>query len=207
MQRFADSHTRLLDAEPIAQFLIEERFASELQHLRQARILCILSQREVMLRGWPAAAYIGKPRVQGGMSAFVEDLVAQFAAPLFEGHDPDFIIRFDAACWDQLGSTEPARDFWRALHLSAPDHATWTIGRERLIFHELLHVYQPLDKEGAPRFSQEDGRPVLALKPHDAEFFHDELEHYGPTVCGAVDTAIALATGGRLEQRRRLQLA
>jgi hypothetical protein len=75
------------------------------------------------------------------------------------------------------------------------------------VFHELLHTFQRTDKDGALKFSDDDGRPVLALRPHDAEFFHDELERYGPSVCGAVDAAIAIAAGGRLEQRRRLKLA
>lgn len=207
MQRFADSHTRLEAAEPIARYLVEDRFSSELGHLAQARILCVVSQREVKHRGFAAAAYIMRPQIMGAMREFCEDLLAQFASPLFNGEDPDFVIRFDQAIWDELGHTEPALDFWRALHLSASDHVTWTIGRERLVFHELKHIYQPVDKDGALRFSQEDGRPVLALRPHDHEFFSDELEHYGPTVCGAVDAAVAIAMGGRLEQRRRLQLA
>jgi hypothetical protein len=205
MQRFADSHTRLESAELIARQLIAEH--AELSHLQQARVLFILSQREVMFRGFPAAAYIMGTRVQGAMSAFVEDLVAQFASPVFEGHDPDFIVRVDAATWDVLAHTEPAITFWRAAHFAAADTATWGIGQERLLFHELLHIYQRTDKDGALKFSDDDGRPVLALRPHDAEFFHDELERYGPTVCGAVDAAIAIAAGVRFENRRKLQIA
>lgn len=207
MQRLADSHTRLEAAEAIARFLVEERFAEELQHLTQARILYVRSEREVLLRGFPAAAYICRPRVQGAMSAFVEDLVASFAAPQFAGEDPDFIVRVDAACWDALAHTEAADAFWRAHHLPAPPAATWPIGHERLIYHELSHIYQRVDQDGAPACSKDDGRPVLALRPHDAELFHGELECYGPTVCGAVDTALAIAAGGRLEARRRLQVA
>lgn len=205
MQRFADSHVRLESAEVIARQLIAEH--AELHHLQQARVLFILSQREVKLRGFPAAAYIMGTRVQGAMSAFVEDLVAEFARPQFDGHDPDFIVRFDAATWDALGHTEPATSFFRAAHYPAADSATWGIGQERLVFHELLHTYQRTDKDGALMFSEEDGRPTLALRPHEAEFFHDELERYGPTVCGAVDAAIAIATGVRFENRRKLQIA
>jgi hypothetical protein len=171
-------------------------------------VLFVRSEREVVLRGHPAAAYIGRPRVQGAMSAFVEDLVANFARDLFDGHDPDFIVRVDAATWDALGTqTEPAADFWRALHLAAHADATWSVGQERLVYHELLHIYQRTDKDGALKFSEEDGRPMLALRPHDAELFHGELESYGPTVCGAIDTAIAIAEGARLENRRKLRIA
>lgn len=205
MQRFSDSHTRCDDAARIARFLIDERFSAELGHLSQARLLFLLSQREVQLRGFPAWAYICRPRVQGAMSAILEDLLAQFAG--FDGEDPDFVIRIDAAAWDDLAHTNPAKEFWRALHTAVPDQVDWTIGRERLIFHELLHTYQRLDAEGNPRVSQEDGRPVLALRPHDHEFFSAELEHYGPTVCHAEDAAIAIADGAAVERRRKLRLA
>jgi hypothetical protein len=207
MQRLPDSHTRLEEAERIAQFLVTERFSSELGHLTSARILYLRSEREVFFRGSPAWAYICQPKVQGPMSMFVEDLVAGFAREQFDGFDPDFIVRVDAASWDGLAHTEPARDFWRSHRVSAPDSITWTVGRERLIFHELKHVYQRVDKEGALKFSQEDGRPVLALRPHDVELFHDELESYGPTICHAEDTAVALASGIALEKRRQLRIA
>lgn len=201
MKRLADSHTRLDEAERIAQFLVAVGQSDELEHIRQARIWYLVSERTVMFRGAAAAAYICIPRVQGFMAPIVEDLLAQ-AAP-FDGEDPDFIVRVDRANWDALSYSEPAQAFWHARHKPADDTVTWTIGRERLIFHELKHIVQRLDKDGAPRISDEDGRPVLALQPHDAEFFHAELESYGPTVCGAVDTALAIAEGGRQEQAAR----
>lgn len=205
MQRLADSHTRLDEAATIARYLVDERFGPELGHLSQARVLYLRSEREVLLHGHRAQAYIARPRVQGAMSAVFEDLLAQFAG--FDGHDPDFVVRIDAACWDNLAYTEPAQAFWRAQHVSAGDDVTWTIGRERLICHELLHTYQREDAEGAPKFSDDDGRPVLALRPHDAEYFHDELRFYGPTVCDAGDTAIAIADGSAREQRAKFRLA
>jgi hypothetical protein len=203
MQRFADSHMVCEEAARIARHLIDD--TPELTHLAQARLLFVMSERQVILHGWPAAAYICRTRVQGPMSALVEDLLAQFSP--FEGCDPDFVIRIDRAAWDALAYSDPAQEFWRVLHLSAPDQVTWTIGRERLIFHELLHTHQPLDKDGAPRISQEDGRPVLALKPHDHEFFGAELARYGVDVCHAGDAAIAIADGARLEHRAKLKLA
>jgi hypothetical protein len=204
VQRLPDSHTRLELAERLAAHLISDRFTAELSHLSQARILYLRSEREVLLHGHPAAAYICSPRVQGPMSSIVEDLVAGFARDLFDGHDPDFIVRVDAATWDGLAHTEPALEFWRALRQPTPDDCDWSVGRERLICHELLHVYQRKDKDGALRFSEEDGRPVLALRPHDIERFHHELEHYGPTLCDADDAAIAIATGYRQQERRAL---
>lgn len=205
MQRLPDSHTRLDEAAQIARYLIDERFVDELRHVAAARIWYVRSEREVFLRGHPAHAYICTPRVQGAMSAIVEDLLAQAAG--FEGHDPEFVVRIDAARWDDLAYTPPAQEFWRALHVAAPDAVTWTIGRERLVFHELKHIYHRTNKDGELMFNQEDGRPVLALRPHDAEFFHDELEHYGPTVCDAGDTAVAIAAGLASERRRTFRIA
>jgi hypothetical protein len=205
MQRFSDSHRVCALAARIAEALVE-RFQAELGHLSQARVLYVLSEREVFQKGWPCLAYICRPRVQGAMSALVEDLLAQFAG--FEGHDPDFVVRIDAAAWDAIDKdTEPAATFWVRQGITVPADTDWAIGRERLIFHELKHTYQRLDSDGEPKCSDEDGRPVLALRPHDAEYFHDELEFYGPTVCGAVDTALAIAAGGRNEQRRAAQRA
>lgn len=205
MQRLPDSHTRLDEAAVIARHLVDERFSAELGHLSQARVLFLRSEREVLLHGHRAQAYICRPRAQGAMSAVLEDLLAQFAG--FDGFDPDFVVRIDAASWDDLAYTDPAQDFWREQHVSAGDEVTWTIGRERLIFHELLHTYQRTNAEGELMFSDDDGRPVLALRPHDAEYFHDELRFYGPTVCDAGDTAIAIADGSAREQRAKIRLA
>lgn len=199
MQRLADSHAPLPLATTIATHLIERNRPEPFAHLAHARILFLLSQRAVVLRGHAAAAYICGPRVQGPLSDIVADMFAAAAGDLFDGHDPDFIVRVDAVAWDTLADTEPAAAFWRARKQFLPKDVSWTVGRERLIAHELLHVYQRLDKDGAPRTSEEDGRPVLALRPHDAEYFHAELAAYGPTVCGAVPTALAIAHGGRTE--------
>lgn len=205
MQRFVDSHTTLELAGAIARHLIDFRFPDELRHIAQARIWFVRSEREVFLRGHRAHAYIAQPKVQGAMSQLFEDLLAQAAG--FEGEDPDFVMRFDAARWDDLEHTEPAKEFWRALHVAAGEEVTWSVGRERLVFHELHHIVQRVDKDGAPRFSEDDGRPVLGLRPHDAEFFHDELEHYGPGICGADDTAIAIAAGLANQRRRTFKVA
>lgn len=203
LQRLPDSHTRLLEAERIAQFLIQDRQAGVLGHLNQARVLYLVSEREVIFRGGPANAYICVPRVQGFMAGILEDLLANFARDQFDGHDPDFVVRVDRAAWDTLAYTEPARDFWRARRQFVPDSVEWSIGRERLLFHELKHVYQREDKDGFPRINEEDGRPVLALRTHDVERFHDELESYGPTVCDSIDAALAIAEGARQEGAAR----
>lgn len=197
MQRLADSHRKLEEAERIARYLVDDRFSGELGHLAQARVLYLVSEREVQLRGWPAHAYICRPRCQGAMSAILEDLLAQFAG--FDGHDPDFVVRFDRASWDSLQYADAASAFWAGRGLTVPAEMDWTIGQERLVFHELKHTYQRTDKDGDLKFSEEDGRPVLALRPHDAEWFHDELEFYGADICGAVDTALAIAAGIRAE--------
>ncbi|MET1174615.1 putative metallopeptidase [Paenibacillus amylolyticus] len=51
--------------------------------------------------------------------------------------------------------------------------------KEALIFHELCHVEASVDKNGAPRNSPNDGRPVFRLCSHDLEEFKLVVEKYG----------------------------
>lgn len=50
--------------------------------------------------------------------------------------------------------------------------------REALVWHELKHVQQAIDRWGAPKFDRE-GRPVFKVVGHDIEAFNDEVERYG----------------------------
>lgn len=200
-------HSRLGDAERIAQFLVDVGKPDQLRHLSQARIWFVRSQEAVVFRGVAAAAYVCVPRVQGFMSALLIDLVTAAAADIFEGKSVDFIVRVDADNWDALAYTDDSKAFHRARREPVVPDMDWTIGRERLIFHELSHIVQRTDKDGVPRFDEEDGRPLLALQPHDAEFFHAELECYGPDVCGAEDTEAAIHEGRARQRRAALHVA
>lgn len=84
-------------------------------------------------------------------------------APMFEwmverlfGRLPRFLVILDAEYWA----------------------AATDLQREILIFHELCHIQQKLDKFGAPRFDK-DGLPVYGLKSHDVEEFSATVYRYG----------------------------
>lgn len=92
-----------------------------------------------------------KTMFQGGF----RDLGLQLLAGML-GELPQFVIVLDKAWWTQAG----ARD------------------REALVWHELAHIKQGLDRYGAPRFDRE-GNPVWEIRGHDVEAFNSELARYG----------------------------
>lgn len=179
MRHLADSYAVLPEAHQLATELIGQ--CDEFRHLSLAQpaILYLLSQPQVFLHGTPAAACIVSNRVQApqpmkGLAAFL------LAQTFSDGDDPDFLVFFDAATWSVL-------DLER---------------RERLVFHELSHLRQRLTDDGELRFT-DDGRPVLALVPHDYEFFDAEVRRYGPIVCDLDTAAVAIAEGHREAQARK----
>lgn len=60
-------------------------------------------------------------------------------------------------------------EYWKAATPKA---------REILVFHELAHVRQKVDRYGAPRFDK-DGLPVYGLHGHDVEEFTSVVARYG----------------------------
>lgn len=72
------------------------------------------------------------------------------------GDLPKFLVVLDAQFWEQAS----ARD------------------REALVFHELMHVQQAIDRYGAPKFDR-DGLPVFKVVGHDIEAFNAEVVRYG----------------------------
>lgn len=176
MEQFADSFALAEAPQAIAGRLIADEL--EFAHLGLARIACIFSERALFLHGGQANAIIAVPTyMQGPLRHLVGWLLTEFVAPLFEREEADFLILFDRAIWDGL---DPTR-------------------QERLVYHELLHVAARENEHGTPKLGQ-DGRPMLKLRPHDAELFNAELVRYGVDVCDAVDTAIAIADGERLRR-------
>jgi hypothetical protein len=45
--------------------------------------------------------------------------------------------------------------------------------------HELYHCAQVLDLFGMPRFRRDDGKPIFAMRGHDAEEFVGVVRRYG----------------------------
>ncbi len=184
VEHLEDSFRLADEPQAVAARLIatEDDFA----HLGLARIACVFSERALFLHGGPCHALIAVPTyMQGPLRHLVGFLIGQFCRPLFEGEDPDFVILIDRAVWDSLDA----------------------VRRERLMFHELCHVAAKEHEEtGVPKLGQ-DGRPILKLRPHDAEKFYAEIEKYGAAVTDAEDLAVAIAEGEARQRRSRLKLA
>lgn len=179
MKHFADSFALLPEAYAIAERLIKS--VPHFVHLEEARLLLIASQRQPVLHGHPCQACVVKPYVQGPLRWLFDWTLAEFGRERFQGETPDYVILFDAALFGSYDATH----------------------REWLVYHELRHIEQQTEHEtGIPKFSKEDGRPMWRLVAHDAEFFFDEVERYGPEVTGHVEATIALATGARAAQTR-----
>lgn len=92
------------------------------------------------------------PTVQGRLKSLFEMLLADY----FEGM-PDFLITIDAAWWEA----------------AAP------VDREALVWHELCHIQQEIDKFGELAFDR-DGNPKYGLREHDVTAFNSEVARYGP---------------------------
>lgn len=85
-----------------------------------------------------------KTMFQGGF----KDLGLQLLEGML-GFMPDYLVVVDAEWWAQANDIE----------------------REALIFHELCHVRQALDRFGAPKFDR-DGLPVFTVVEHDVTAFN-----------------------------------
>lgn len=182
MEQFSDSYALSAEAQTLMAQLIES--CEEFGHLEQARIACVASQREPMLRSWPCHAFVAEPRVQGPCKFLFDWLISQFTAPLFGGEDSDFIVIIDAALWPS----------WSAEY------------RERVVYHELCHIVAREDENGIEKRG-DDGRILLRLKPHDYEFFEREVQRYGPELCELDSAAKAIADGYRAAERRKRRVA
>lgn len=72
------------------------------------------------------------------------------------GHLPKFVVVINAPWWEQASAHE----------------------REALVFHELMHVRQKMDKFGGLKFDK-DGLPVYGCQGHDIEEFRAVVARYG----------------------------
>lgn len=180
MKQFPDSYRVLPEARELAARLIGS--VPHFGHLSDCRLLVVASERQPVLHGHPCQAFVAQPHVQGPFSWLFAWLLASFARDQFRWEDPDFVIVIDAALWSSYDDAH----------------------REWLVYHELRHVEQRTEAEtGIPKFSKEDGRPMWRLVPHDAEFFFDEVERYGPEITGHVEATVALASGAQAAADRR----
>lgn len=91
------------------------------------------------------------PTVQGELRDMFEWMLSSLLGRL-----PQFLIVLDMENWQQASARS----------------------REILVFHELCHIKQKLDRFGAPRFDK-DGRPAYGLNAHSVEEFTEVVARYG----------------------------
>lgn len=174
MEHFRDSFALAPDAQAFVGSLVASK--PQLNHLTEARIVCVASQIRPRLHGADCNAFIiHAQRLQGPLRDYCLWLMAMFQEPVAGLEGADFLVIIDAAIWSGLDARR----------------------RERLMFHELRHIQLVEDAEtGAPRMDTE-GRPLMKLVPHDYEIFDDELREYGPVTCDVDGLAEALVEGHR----------
>jgi hypothetical protein len=185
VQHFGDTFSLFEDAQRIIERLVLT--CGEFDHLQQARIPALLSQRALVERGRSVpvavlhgACYEGANSATRNLNAWLR---ARFMVPVCEGHDPDFIVVIDVALWPKA-----------------------EVEREHLLYHALCHIEQRADQYGAPKFG-EDGRPMLRMRPHDIERFATELGRYGSVIAGFEDEAGAYDAARAEQRRNRLKSA
>ncbi|RVT91454.1 hypothetical protein EOD42_22625 [Rhodovarius crocodyli] len=139
------------DPRPIMERLIE--CAEDFDTLRIAKpdILVLMRHVPKLRGGKRELGSMGLPGFQGAYAQLGMWLLEEF-----HGSIPAFILTLDAEFWEEASERQ----------------------REALIFHELMHCMQALDKDGEPRFDAE-GLPVWAIRPHDIEEFNEVVRRYG----------------------------
>jgi hypothetical protein len=123
-------------------------------HLKdhEQRFLILMRAEQDYAAGVFNLGRVHKPEVQGKLRPLFEQLLVQCY-----GFMPDWIITID-------------RQWWR--------EAT-PVQREALVFHELCHVKQAIDRFGELRFNTQTGEPIFELRAHDLEEFRSVVERYG----------------------------
>lgn len=178
MASASDTYTLAGEPQTIADRLVRELV--ELEHIQGARVAFVFSELALTLRGAPAAAFVGRPTIQGPLRDFFAWSLGRLTDVLFDGDDAEFLVMVDRRHYHGLG----------------PE------ARERLVYHELKHIQHATKADGSPLYHQ-DGRPMLKTVPHDTEVFHDEVRRYGIATCNLEVHAQALADGERARKRRR----
>lgn len=145
---------RIPDPHPVV-FWNRLKQLPEFEHLvdGEARIEWLLRDDEYRKQGRKVLGACYLPSVQGSLSGLFDWLLANH----FGGEEPvDFLIILD-------------REFWESS-----DDKT----REILVYHELCHAAQAVNRDGDPRFDK-DGRPVWSIRGHDVEEFVAVARRYG----------------------------
>lgn len=137
-----------------AQYLQKLLRLPEFSHLKDGE-----AHIEFLMRGQPefrggrhVLGSVHLPQVQGQLkNVFAWILEEKF------GSLPDFLVILEEDYWLEADERE----------------------REILVYHELCHTTHAEDKNGAPRYDKDTGRPVFALVGHDVEEFAAVVRRYG----------------------------
>ena len=145
------------------------RECPEFAHLAEgeARIAFLLASVEVIKAGKQILGAAHLPTVQGQLKGVFAWTLEQAL-----GFMPDFLITLDLTFWEEAD----------ARH------------REILVYHELCHCIQKADRDGEPRFDEDD-RPVWGIVGHDVEEFSATVRRYG-AYSEDIREFIAAASGG-----------
>lgn len=135
----------------ISKHLLQE--CPEFQHLveGEAEIAFLLAAGEVIKNGKQVLGMAHMPTVQGQLKGVFSWMLVRVM-----GFDPDFLITLDLEFWESASERD----------------------REILVYHELCHCVQKVDREGEPRWS-EDGLPVWGIVDHDVNEFVATVRRYG----------------------------
>lgn len=125
----------------------------EFEHLRDGEAYIEWLFRLVPERrgGRDVLGSVHMPQVQGQL----KDVFLWMLVELF-GRLPDFLVILDWEYWEGADARQ----------------------REILVYHELMHAIQKVDREGSPRFN-DDGTPAWGLRGHDVEEFAAVVLRYG----------------------------
>lgn len=127
----------------------------EHRHLRENDIkLAYLMRLEPKEKGGKrelGSVHDVKYMAQGAFKDLFAQLLVQWV-----GFMPDFVVVLDKSFWAGANGTE----------------------MEALLFHELKHIQQKVDKYGSPKFDM-NGNPSYGIAEHDVSAFIHEVKRYG----------------------------
>ena len=135
---------------------VRETFEDDFEHLEEASIGYLMTNKELKIRGRLCAAFVTIPNAQGQ-----DRWIYQWALTHRFGFMPDILMVANTEVWEEYSEE----------------------ARVALVHHELCHIHQKESSRG-PVFSKDDGRPELILVDHDLGEFFSVIGKYGEWQAG-----------------------
>ena len=136
-------------------------FPEHFEHLQECRIGYLITDEEIRMQGRDKAGYAIMPQAMGQNGKLFDWTLAVQFGFIDECFDapvpPDAIMVVQQEAWQVY---QP-------------------IQRAGLVFHELKHIAHLHTKDGEPRYSDEDGRPLYSIIGHDVEEFTEVAALFG----------------------------